>query len=304
MLSGVVDFSEVEAGRTPETPADSDGSTGGGNGEAAETEEVLATASSAEPEPSEEDGGSLPVVQIEDRLRKFDRLAPPGRAAPSGSSETGVNPEPEPVKESEQAPEQEAAAEESAAPENIEVPEDHGGSEEQGESEQDAEIEPIDTSDLEEVPDAAETSEQAEESEPGREPEQAEEKAPVPELEIEIEGEVFDSETAMSHFNDDLELLVDVACLFLDEFPKKISEAREAVAGKNGKRLMTAAETIKSTAGAIGAKRVLAAAQHLRIMGHTGDLTHAARVCDVMEQEVESFGAALEAFTEEEPQQA
>ena len=33
--------------------------------------------------------------------------------------------------------------------------------------------------------------------------------------------------------DDDLELLVDVACLFLDEFPKKISEAREAVAGKN-----------------------------------------------------------------------
>jgi len=150
--------------------------------------------------------------------------------------------------------------------------------------------------------------EQVNEAQAEKTPESAKEKikAPAPAPEIVIKGEAFDRKTALSHFNDDMELLIDVAGVFLEEFPRKLAEAREAIAMEDGRKLMTTAETIKSTAGAVGGCRVVAATQHLRIMGHHSDLTHAERVCDVLEKEIGAFQIALEeAFTEEEePQKA
>jgi PAS domain S-box-containing protein len=298
-------------------------------------------------------------VQIEDRLRKFDRLAPPGRAAPIGSdSESMRKREPEKAEASEEAdqpepmaePEVEEASAEAGQPapavepaleeasEEIEIlepiaepePEEVSAEVEQPEPIAESEPEEISTeveqpepiaelegeeesegagnseavseSELDEVPVDAEQLEDVSEPEPVDE--KVEATAPV--LEIEIEGEAFDRKTALSHFNDDTELLSDVAGVFLEELPRKLSELREAVSQGDGKRLMTGAETVRSTAGAVGAARVLNCAQHLRVMGHNGDLTHAEKVCAVLEEEINEFRRVLEeAFTEkEEPQKA
>jgi HPt (histidine-containing phosphotransfer) domain-containing protein len=152
-------------------------------------------------------------------------------------------------------------------------------------------------------PDEGEVQEPAEpeDSQPALE----EEQQPLPEPEINVKGLVFDSETAKSHFNGDCELLFDVAGLFLEQFPKKLMEMTEAIEQKDGQKLMTTAETIKSSARAIGAERIASVTQYLRIMGHRGELTYAGKVCTHLEQEVEELNKALETFIEElQPQNA
>ncbi len=106
--------------------------------------------------------------------------------------------------------------------------------------------------------------------------------------------EIIDHAAALHHCDGDVELLHEVAALFLDDCPRRLVDLRDAGARQDAKALDNAAHSLKGSAGNFGAEAAVAAAERLEQMARAGDLSHAAEACIALEEEIGRLCKALE----------
>jgi PAS domain S-box-containing protein len=93
---------------------------------------------------------------------------------------------------------------------------------------------------------------------------------------IGIPGEqILDLDAALGRVDGDRELLVEMADLFLDEYPRLLTTLRDAVAHGNAQTAAYAAHTLKGSVANFAAMPSFTAAQKLERIARQGDLTQA-----------------------------
>ncbi len=105
--------------------------------------------------------------------------------------------------------------------------------------------------------------------------------------------EILDHAAALHHCDGDVELLHEVAALFLDDCPRRLADLRDAGERQDAKALENAAHSLKGSAGNFGAEAAVAAAERLEQMARAEDLTDAAAACIALEEEIGRLCTAL-----------
>jgi len=105
---------------------------------------------------------------------------------------------------------------------------------------------------------------------------------------------VVDREAALAALDDDLDLLQELAELFLAEAPELIDEIRSSVNEGNSMRLRQTAHTLKGAASNFRARATVSAALELERMGHEEDLGGAERALEALVREFDRLRPELE----------
>ncbi|MCC7498364.1 MAG: Hpt domain-containing protein [Bryobacterales bacterium] len=108
-----------------------------------------------------------------------------------------------------------------------------------------------------------------------------------------------DREAALDRVGGDLELLQEVAALFLEEYPALLSHIREAVVAGDALALEHSAHSLKGSVSNFGAESAHEAAFQLELAGKTGDLSRAAERLARLETSLELLRCALISLCEE-----
>ena len=111
--------------------------------------------------------------------------------------------------------------------------------------------------------------------------------------------DVISWEDAVKQMEGDVELLKEIAEMFLEESPVLMDRMRQAAAEGDCKKLERAAHTIKGSVGNFAAKSAFEAAQMLEKIGREGDLDQAAEAFKALEREIERLKPALVALGRE-----
>ncbi len=85
---------------------------------------------------------------------------------------------------------------------------------------------------------------------------------------------VLDRPTALERVGGDLELLQEMAQLYLDEYPSQLEALRLAVRRRDAKGVERAAHSLKGSVGNFGAYAAHNAALAVEMLGRHADLTH------------------------------
>lgn len=85
---------------------------------------------------------------------------------------------------------------------------------------------------------------------------------------------VLDRATALERVGDDLELLQEMAQLYLDEYPSQLEALRVAVHKRDAKGVERAAHSLKGSVGNFGAFAAHSAALAVEMLGRHADLSH------------------------------
>jgi CheY-like chemotaxis protein len=102
-----------------------------------------------------------------------------------------------------------------------------------------------------------------------------------------------DTAAALARVGDDLELLQELAGVFLDECPRLMLELRTAAASADAARVKAAAHGIKGAVDNFGAKPAFEAALRLETLGRIGDLAGVEEALQNLEGEIERLKPAL-----------
>ena len=102
-----------------------------------------------------------------------------------------------------------------------------------------------------------------------------------------------DRQLALSRVGDDLELLREIAVLFLDECPRALLEIHQAVSGEDPAKLENAAHALKGSVANFGASAAVAAAFRLEQMGRAQQLVEAPEALRALEQALSVVCAEL-----------
>ena len=105
-----------------------------------------------------------------------------------------------------------------------------------------------------------------------------------------------DRQLALSRVGGDLELLREIAVLFLDECPRALLEIHQAVAGEDAVKLENAAHSLKGSVANFGASTAVEAAFRLEQMGRARQLAEAPEVLRALEQALAIVCAELNAL--------
>jgi two-component system sensor histidine kinase/response regulator len=128
-------------------------------------------------------------------------------------------------------------------------------------------------------------------------PDSAEPGASLPDApaisEVPAASEVFDRAAALERVGGDLELLAELAGLFLDDHPKLLAAIRAAIASGNHQALEQAAHTLKGSVSNFCARAAAEAALRLERMGREGDLARATEACAALVGEIERLKPLL-----------
>ncbi len=112
---------------------------------------------------------------------------------------------------------------------------------------------------------------------------------------------VVDAAELVDRLDGNVVLLDKVIRLFLDDCPRLLAQAREAMARGDCAQLEHAAHTIKGAAANLSAKRAVAAARRLEVLVGRGDLVAAPAACADLESELAALAPALHALVERRP---
>jgi len=110
------------------------------------------------------------------------------------------------------------------------------------------------------------------------------------------EDDAIDWLAAIAHLEGDVELLKEIAAMFLEQCPSLVSRMREAVAGMDPVEIERAAHTIKGSVGNFSAKAAFDAAMQLEKIGRDGTLDQAEAARVKLEDELERLKPALAAL--------
>jgi two-component system, sensor histidine kinase and response regulator len=112
----------------------------------------------------------------------------------------------------------------------------------------------------------------------------------------ETSASVFDREVALSRVGGDVELLKEIAILFLDDYPKSLSELHEAVKTRDAKRIERTAHGLKGSVSNFGARPAVDAALQLETMGRAQKLVEVEQVLRTLELALSALRPELEAL--------
>ncbi len=102
-----------------------------------------------------------------------------------------------------------------------------------------------------------------------------------------------DRQLALSRVGGDVELLREIAVLFLDECPRALLEIQQAVAGEDAAKLENAAHSLKGSVANFGASAAVVAAFRLEQMGRAQQLVEAPQALRALEQALSIVCAEL-----------
>ncbi len=88
-------------------------------------------------------------------------------------------------------------------------------------------------------------------------------------------AQLFDRESALARVGDDVELLSELAKIFLDDYPNNLKAIERALAVGDSSSLERAAHSLKGAVANFGAEDVVREAFELERKGRSGDLSHA-----------------------------
>ncbi len=109
-------------------------------------------------------------------------------------------------------------------------------------------------------------------------------------------GPVFDKTVALSRVGGDLELLKEIAVLFLEDYPKSLVEIRQAVEKGDAKRLERTAHGLKGSVSNFGALPAVTAALQLEAMGRDQQLAEVEQVLHTLELALATLRPELESL--------
>ncbi len=108
-----------------------------------------------------------------------------------------------------------------------------------------------------------------------------------------VDLSVFDRAAAMDRVGDDLELLIELAGMFLEDCPDMLMKIEaDVVAGDSG-GLKSSAHMLKGAVGNFSAKQAFDAAFTLEQMGLNGEMTEAPRALNILKQEIDRLAPIL-----------
>lgn len=103
-----------------------------------------------------------------------------------------------------------------------------------------------------------------------------------------------DHAEALRRAEGDVELLADMARIFLGDCPRLIANIRAALANGTPGQIADAAHELKGCLGSFAAHRGFAAAEKLEIAGRAGRMTDARAAAALVEAELERLTPAME----------
>jgi HPt (histidine-containing phosphotransfer) domain-containing protein len=109
-------------------------------------------------------------------------------------------------------------------------------------------------------------------------------------------GTGIDREVALSRVGGDVELLKEIADLFLDDYPKLVAELREAVSAGDATRVERTAHGLKGSVSNFGAQAATNAALSLEKLGRARQLEEAAKVLQTLELALAALRPELESL--------
>ncbi len=109
-------------------------------------------------------------------------------------------------------------------------------------------------------------------------------------------GTVFDRAIALSRVGGDTELLKEIAILFLDDYPKSLSELRNAAEAGDARRVERTAHGLKGSVSNFGARPAVEAAMELENMGRTQKLAEVEHVLRTLELALAALRPELESL--------
>jgi PAS domain S-box-containing protein len=107
---------------------------------------------------------------------------------------------------------------------------------------------------------------------------------------------VIDHAALLAGVDGNRRLLRDLIRLFLADCPKRLTEIKEAIRRGDAEGLRRAAHALKGSVGNFVAKKTLAAARRLEIIGAEGDLATASNACAKLESELTLLSEQLREF--------
>jgi len=115
-------------------------------------------------------------------------------------------------------------------------------------------------------------------------------------FEAETSDLVFDRAVALSRVGGDAELLKEIAILFLDDYPKSLSELRQAVEAGDARRVERTAHGLKGSVSNFGARPAVDAAMELETMGRAQKLVEVEQVLHTLELALAALRPELESL--------
>jgi len=116
----------------------------------------------------------------------------------------------------------------------------------------------------------------------------------------EADPAVFDREEVLARFDDDLELLRELATDFLELAPQLVRDIRKAVAAGDAKSLERTAHSLKGAAANFGNNRLSARALSLETSGRQRELHGVSTICSDLETDFEQLRSELAKLLETE----
>jgi two-component system sensor histidine kinase/response regulator len=111
-----------------------------------------------------------------------------------------------------------------------------------------------------------------------------------------VTGTALDREVALSRVGGDAELLKEIAVLFLDDYPRQVSELREAMIQGDARKVERVAHGIKGSVSNFGAPAAVDAAMMLEGMGRDQQLGEIAHVLNTLELALAALRPELESL--------
>jgi two-component system sensor histidine kinase/response regulator len=112
----------------------------------------------------------------------------------------------------------------------------------------------------------------------------------------EIKEQGFDREGAMARVGGDAELLHEIACLFLEDYPRALEEIRHAAERGDARNLERSAHGLKGSVATFGAAAAMEAAKSLEAMGRAQQLAEVEQVVRTLELALAALRPELESL--------
>ena len=108
-----------------------------------------------------------------------------------------------------------------------------------------------------------------------------------------LQEQVLDRATALARVGGDLDLLKEIAALFLEEYPRELDEIRKALAASDAHKLERSAHGLKGAVANFGAAAAVDAAFQLEQFGKAGKLDQVSPSLAALEQALALLHAEL-----------
>jgi HPt (histidine-containing phosphotransfer) domain-containing protein len=118
-------------------------------------------------------------------------------------------------------------------------------------------------------------------------------------MDSEKTGPALDLEIALSHVDGDRELLAELCTMFLQDYPRLIGEAGDAILQNDGSTLERIAHTLKGRLAFFGIQKARKQVMDLELMGRNRDLHPARQALTDVESEMRSILSEFESLSQE-----